>query len=300
MVASSNLLTSYPAWLPAIFLAAGTGLAVLALILFLRFRLAGVIRGWLFHHGFWKNRETKEYRRLMAQDAGKKEEYQQEISRLFSTSGMDSGRLRKEAWGQEKARKKTTSKPDPEGAEETTLLEKEQPFAVHNQDRGSNGTEPASRPESRNTATGEGRGTAANTGLVPDPRPVRDSDGSGTSALPAGLEISDGGEPTALLGKTDSSNKERPAAAPAQPGPPGGAEPAPVPTKPEPSDGEEPTTLLIKREPSNGEETTELLTKTGRESHPKETCPKGKSPSVDIPDFKITKKEIFIHTDETI
>ena len=285
MVASSNFLTSYPAWLPAIFLAAGTGLAILALILFLRFRLAGVIKGWLFHHGFWKNREAKESRRLMAQDADKKEEYRQEISRLFSTSGMDSGRLRKEARGQDKTRKKTAPKPDPEGSEETTLLDKEQPFAVHNQDRGSNGAEPAFRPESRNTATAEGRGTAANTGPVPDPRTVRDSDGSGTSALPAGPEFSDGGEPTTLLEKTASFNKERPAAAPAQP---------------EPSDGEEQTSVLTRTELSDGEEETELLTKAERKVPPKETRPKEKISSDNIPDFRITKKKILIHTDETI
>ena len=285
MVASSNFLTSYPAWLPAIFLAAGTGLAILALILFLRFRLAGVIKGWLFHHGFWKNREAKESRRLMAQDADKKEEYRQEISRLFSTSGMDSGRLRKEARGQDKTRKKTAPKPDPEGSEETTLLDKEQPFAVHNQDRGSNGAEPAFRPESRNTATAEGRGTAANTGPVPDPRTVRDSDGSGTSALPAGPEFSDGGEPTTLLEKTASFNKERPAAAPAQP---------------EPSDGEEQTSVLTRTELSDGEEETELLSKAERKVPPKETRPKEKISSDNISDFRITKKKILIHTDETI
>lgn len=298
MVASSNFLTSYPAWLPAIFLAAGTGLAILALILFLRFRLAGVIKGWLFHHGFWKNREAKESRRLMAQDADKKEEYRQEISRLFSTSGMDSGRLRKEARGQDKTWKKTAPKPDPEGSEETTLLgqgEKGRPFAAENQDRGNDGPETASHPRNNNTATGEGRGMAANTGPAPDPRLAGDSDRPGAAALPTGPEISDGGEPTTLLEKTDSFDKERPAAVPVQPELPGGEDTVSALTEAALPDGEEPTALLIRPELSDGEETTELLTRTTREGRPEE-----KTPSGDIPDFKITKKEILIHTDERI
>lgn len=294
----SAFLSSYFSWFPVIFLAAGIGLAVLAVILFLRFHLASVIKAWMFHHGFWKKKEPQN--RTVAES----EEYQHEISQFFATSGTDSNKLKKKAREQKKTKERegtretATQRPDPDGAEETTLLEKDLAAQRQDYDSGGPGTAPLTR--NGNTAMKEGRGTASNTGPAPGPWPVSDPDRSEAAAPPAGPEISDGSEPTTLLEKTDSFGKERPAAAPAQPGPPGGEGPAPVLTRPEGSDGEEPTALLIKPELSDGEETTELLTEAAREGHPKETRPKEKAPSGDIPDFKITKKEIFIHTDEKI
>lgn len=270
----SAFLSSYFSWFPVIFLAAGIGLAVLAVILFLRFHLASVIKAWMFHHGFWKKKEPQN--RTVAES----EEYQHEILQFFATSGTDSNKLKKKAREQKKTKERegtretATQRPDPDGAEETTLLEKDLAAQRQDYDSGGPGTAPLTRDG--NTAK-EKREMAA----------FQKPEGpgwAGSVTWPAGTDMA-GSEPTTLLEKTASFNKERPAAAPAQP---------------EPSDGEEQTSVLTRTELSDGEEETELLTKAERKVPPKETRPKEKISSDNIPDFRITKKKILIHTDETI
>ena len=128
----STFISAHITWFSTIFLIVGIGFAALALFLFFYFHVAGIMKTWLYHHGIWKKHENKEARNQALTNNRDQEDYQKEISRLFTTSDNHSEGLK------QKPPIKDTHEPttqnlhpqessDPNGANETELLKPNKP-----------------------------------------------------------------------------------------------------------------------------------------------------------------------------
>lgn len=257
----SQFITTYSSWFPAVFLAAGFSLAILAFVLFLRFHLAGVIKTWLFHHGMWKGGKSHETRHMNTAGA---EEYQKEISGLFATSGTGSGKLKHETSTQNFKSAETGPAPVFTESKETTIL-------ISNQE------DTFKKQESQNAECSDNTdGSEATTLLENNENPEH-------SGEPQTMPDSD--QPISLGNVTVDSDTNM--------------------------DGGEPTVLLKKEIDPDGSDPTTVLKKNRNEADPEENRQSSatrpiqqgeptKHPDDTDPDFKITRKEILIHTDEKI
>lgn len=283
----SDFINAYSAWFPIIFLIAGIGFAILALIMFIRFHLASVIKAWLFHHGIWKKREAKESHDLVAPNNREKEDYQQEISRLFNTSGTNSGSLKQEASTPKTPMDDGYVSPkhpsDPDGTDSTTLLKSsssdlcsKDSYNEKNDINGAEATTLLNHDEAVVTPRQSKKDEERNHDPLPDSALSTDNINISTSDI-------NGSEQTVLLNQQTASN---------------GSETTVLLDKKAASDGSDPTTLL-----SQSDEKTPV-TETDRSSkdfYKMQNHPDAESGQENTdPEFKITRKNIFIHTDERI
>ena len=286
----STFIRAHITWFSTIFLIVGIGFAALALFLFFYFHVAGIMKTWLYHHGIWKKHENKEARNQALTNNRDQEDYQKEISRLFTTSDNHSEGLK------QKPPIKDTHEPttqnlhpqessDPNGTNETELLKPNDSCdALQTPEEGSpekaSDTTPSSvyKNEDNVVANEAAKNDsqdssysdvyASDTNTHDEHTDLQDSNGSETTTLLQKSNDSEGAETTLLLNKTDDSS------------------------------GSEPTTVLLKD--------TEKQVPTENKQGSSGSVSKQKDPVADFssdttnPDFKITKKEILIHTDENI
>ena len=294
----STFISAHFAWLSTIFLIVGIGFAALAIFLFFYFHIAGIMKTWLYHHGIWKKRENKESHNRTLANNRDQEDYQQEISRLFASSDHSDNLEQKPpiadihepeiAGIRESAdqNSRTQESSDPNGTNATELLKPNDshvslrriedvssdeapdttPSLVHKNSESIFSADEAAKKDSQDSSHSDAY--TSDTDTHDEYTELQDTNDAETTTLLKKSNDSEGAETTLLLNKTDASN------------------------------GSEPTAVLLKD--------TEKQVPVENEQEPSGSVSKQKDPVVDFssdttnPDFKITKKEILIHTDESI
>ena len=261
-----DFFTMHTSRIPAIFFLTGIGLAILAVVLFFRFHLAGVIKGWLFHHGILKNSKIAE----SGADVPDSEEYRDEISRLLTTSGSDSESLKKETEQSDPDKSNSVSP----GTEDTTLLAQQPDLSP---DISFKKKEEISDTRNENQET--------------------DTDGSERTTLLVFDHVTESAETS----KDDPQTKPYPESTAAEHTNTDGTEPTTLLDHSDVSEGAEPTTVLGKTESRTSKNVQNLPENM---QNPVPAMARGDGPGTRQyafdSDFRITKKEIFIHTDEKI
>lgn len=277
----STFISAHITWFSTIFLIVGIGFAALALFLFFYFHVAGIMKTWLYHHGIWKKHENKEARNQALTNNRDQEDYQKEISRLFTTSDNHSEGLKQkppitDTHGPTTQNLHPQESSDPNGANETELLKPNDSYdTLQTPEEGSSDKAPDTTPSpvyknEDDIATNEvaKKNSQDDTDTHDEHTDLHDTNDSETTMLLQKSNDSEGSETTLLLNKTDDSS------------------------------GSEPTTVLLKD--------TEKQVSTENKQEPSGSVSEQKDSVADFstdttnPDFKITKKEILIHTDENI
>lgn len=286
----STFISAHITWFSAIFLIVGIGFAALALFLFFYFHIAGIMKTWLYHHGIWKKHENKEARNQALTNNRDQENYQQEISRLFTTSDNHSEGLKQkppitDTHGPTTQNLHPQESSDPNGANETELLKPNDScdaLQTPEEDSSEKAPDTTPSPVDKNEDS-----LVTNEAVKKDLQDSSRSDvctsDTDTHDKRTELQNTDGSETTTLLQKSNDSE---------------GSETTLLLNKTDDSSGSEPTTVLLK-DTKKQVPTENKQEPSGSVSKQKDSVADSSSDTTN-PDFKITKKEILIHTDESI